>query len=430
MGSATESECDFLIVGSGIFGASTAYHLSYTIQDASRITVVDRAQVSSPQAASSDLNKIVRADYSKKFYMDLAFEAMEAWSEWSFLRSFYHRSGWVMLDERGSDLASRIRRNFREAGRSDPSKDISLDEVKTYWNGVLQDIDTSDFETAYTNPSAGWADASWAVEAMMKEAISKGVRYEVGEVIGLMANRESLQGIQTSDGRIFRGKKILLATGAWTPWLMASFEKDLKIEAENSIRKQIFAAGICTAAFKLSELEAKYYSQMPVLIYGEKGEVIPPNREHLLKFTNANTFTNFQIHPTGETISVPRKNQAEVPLKLKQQSIELVRKRIPKILGDDREPEWRLCWDVVSPDQSQLICQHPDPRLPNLYFATAGSFHSWKFLPVIGKYVVNVLQGKSNGKEKDEEWKWKTKWNNRGAHEKVRPQVDLVEFEQ
>ena len=65
----------------------------------------------------------------------------------------------------------------------------------------------------------------------------------------------------------------------------------------------------------------------------------------------------------------------------------------------------------------------------NLYLATAGSFHSWKFLPTIGRYVVNVLDGKSNGKEKDDAWGWKRTWERRGAHEKVWPKGELGDFE-
>ena len=29
-------------------------------------------------------------------------------------------------------------------------------------------------------------------------------------------------------------------------------------------------------------------------------------------------------------------------------------------------------------------------------------------MPIIGKYMVNVLKGESNGKEKDEAWGWKS----------------------
>jgi sarcosine oxidase/L-pipecolate oxidase len=50
-------------------------------------------------------------------------------------------------------------------------------------------------------------------------------------------------------------------------------------------------------------------------------------------------------------------------------------------------------------------------------------------LPTIGTYIVNVLNGKSNGEEKDKAWKWKREWADRGAHEKVMPKGELSDFE-
>ena len=428
------NDCDVLIVGAGIFGTSTAYHLSLTHPDLSQIVVLDRAPFPSPEAASSDINKIVRADYSSPFYMDLAFEAMEEWSTSELLKPFYHRTGWVALDEKTSDLSERIRANFKNSGRPDPSQDITLEEVKTSWDGVLSGINTTDYSKAYINPLAGWCDASLAVEAMMKDAVQRGVRYEVGEVDGLVGGEKNLYGVRTTDGRMFCGRKIVLATGAWTPWLMAPLEQSLEIPEDQSIDRQISTAGVCVAAFTLTDdEEIEHYSKMPVLIYGAKGEAMPPNRDRMFKFTNANTFKNTTIHPCGKKISVPplKASQNLVPQALKDESIDIIRDRVPQVLANGRLPDyWRLCWDAVSPDQNQLICQHPDARLSNLYLATAGSFHSWKFLPTIGKYVVNVLNGQSNGNCKDDAWKWKTEWNSRGAHEKVLPRGELSRFDQ
>ncbi|EXJ86394.1 hypothetical protein A1O3_03345 [Capronia epimyces CBS 606.96] len=430
MDSANDIRCEILILGAGIFGTSTAYHLSLTHPSPSRVTVLDRAPVPSPEAASSDINKIVRADYSKAFYMDLAYEAMESWTSNQSLKPYFHHTGWVMLDEEDSDLAERIRRNFRESGRPDTSADITLEQVKSGWAGVLSGLETEGYAKAYTNSSAGWADASAAVEAMTRDTIQAGVKYEVGDITELLSDGHRLSGVRTADGRTFSGEQVVLATGAWTPWLMAPLEKQLNIPRADSVQEQIQAAGVCVAAFKLSDEEAQHYSQMPVLIYGAKGEVIPPNKDGLLKFTNANSFLNTSPHPTtDELISVPAANQNAVPEALKQQSIEIIHQRIPQILANGRLPDdWRLCWDAISPDQNQLITRHPDPRLSNLYLATAGSFHSWKFLPNIGRYVVNVLNSKSNGKDKDEAWRWKSEWAGRGAHEKVLPKGELADF--
>jgi sarcosine oxidase/L-pipecolate oxidase len=172
--------------------------------------------------------------------MDLAYDALSAWETWSLLKPYFHRTGWVMLDEKTSDLADRIRRNFKTSGRPDTSRDISLEEVRTKWDGIFRGIDTTDYSKAYTNPSSGWADASLAVKVMMQDAVSKGVRFEVGEVADLLMSGQRLNGVRTADGRVYTANKILLATGAWTSWLMAPLEEALMVKYEDSIDRQIF----------------------------------------------------------------------------------------------------------------------------------------------------------------------------------------------
>ena len=69
MGSSTQS---YLIVGAGVFGVSTAYHLIQKYPHAS-VTLVDRDayDADSRVAASWDWNKVVRADYDDLVYCRL-----------------------------------------------------------------------------------------------------------------------------------------------------------------------------------------------------------------------------------------------------------------------------------------------------------------------------------------------------------------------
>lgn len=59
--------------------------------------------------------------------------------------------------------------------------------------------------------------------------------------------------------------------------------------------------------------------------------------------------------------------------------------------------------DAVTPDQDWVITPHP--KCGNLYVATAGSFHGWKFLPIIGSYVTRMLHGKLD-EEQTRRWAW------------------------
>jgi hypothetical protein len=123
------SQEHILIVGAGIFGASTAYHLTHPTLPSSaqalrgqipRVTLLDSSPLGAGIGASEDINKIIRADYSQKFYMDLGYEAINAWKSLSkpggILESLYHQTGWIVLDDEKSDDSARIRKLYSERG--------------------------------------------------------------------------------------------------------------------------------------------------------------------------------------------------------------------------------------------------------------------------------------------------------------------------
>lgn len=62
--------------------------------------------------------------------------------------------------------------------------------------------------------------------------------------------------------------------------------------------------------------------------------------------------------------------------------------------------------DASTPTHDFLISSHP--HCPNLFVATGGSFHGWKFLPVIGDYVVDMMQGTLSAEYADR-WAWDKK---------------------
>lgn len=124
------SQEHILIVGAGIFGASTAYHLTHPtssssahspIPQPSKITLLDQSLLGVGIGASEDINKIIRADYSQNFYMELGHEAIDAWKSFSqpgnILEGLYHQTGWLVLDDEQSDHCARIRQLYSERGR-------------------------------------------------------------------------------------------------------------------------------------------------------------------------------------------------------------------------------------------------------------------------------------------------------------------------
>ncbi|KAJ5123106.1 hypothetical protein N7448_009203 [Penicillium atrosanguineum] len=424
-------ESEILIVGAGIFGISTAYHLAKRSSHPASITVLDRCPAPSQDAASTDINKIIRADYSSSLYMELGLEAIDAWKNDPLFKDsgVYHQTGWIMMDEKDSDLAGRIGANFRKILGSNPLQPMSEDEVRSKWGGVLEDAVLSPFEAFYLNPLAGWADAGRALTIMANEIIRMGVRYQVDDATRLLLGEGGIKGVQTKSGDLYSADKVLLCTGAWTSQLMSSVEIELKMPETDRVESQATAAGVCVAHFQLSDAERKLYDQLPVYVYGEQGEVIPPTDAGLLKFTTTQSFKNtshgYSVPPASD---YPLTTQRVVPEKLQKECIDSIRSRLPRLFTSDRQVDYfRLCWDAITPDQHPLITQHPDPRLPNLYLAIGGSFHCWKFLPTIGRYVASMLDGGSNRGDRDDAWAWK-KSREGGVHDSLTPSKELSEY--
>lgn len=444
------TESDILIVGAGIFGVSTAYYLAKHSSNPSSITILDRDHPPSAPAASTDFNKIIRADYSDPLYMDLAFEAIDAWKNNPLFTTagVYHESGWISMSERGNDLTSKIRDNFKISGHPDPTQDMTEDEVRSKWSGILKDADLTPFDSYYFNPSAGWADAGSALQIMADEAIRIGVQYKVDEANHLVLDQHGVRGVQTNSGNLYTAKKVILATGAWTSELMTSTEDQLGMPQKSRMESQLTAAGVCVVHYQLTDAERPLYDQLPIYVYGEQGkygaiprnpqityclgETLPPTPSGIIKFTNTASFKNTVHIDNGQKISIPPIHQRAIPDGLRRQTVESIKGRLPQLFTEHREVDhFRLCWDAITPSQDPLITQHPHPDLSNLYLAVGGSFHCWKFLPIIGHYVTNVIYGISNGAERDKAWGWKEEQDRgvRGVHDSLMPSTELRDFQ-
>jgi sarcosine oxidase/L-pipecolate oxidase len=80
-----------LVVGAGCFGVSTALHLLRDPDHKYIVKIIDRASVlPALDAASTDLNKIVRTSYSDAWYAHFAQEAIALWRADEIFHNVYH----------------------------------------------------------------------------------------------------------------------------------------------------------------------------------------------------------------------------------------------------------------------------------------------------------------------------------------------------
>jgi sarcosine oxidase / L-pipecolate oxidase len=251
-----------LILGAGVFGASTAYHLAKKYPDA-EITLLDRSTGVCQSGASWDWNKIIRADYEDPFYMRLALEAMDLWSNDPLFSPFFRPTGaaWLMPD---SDYPERVARNYRALGKQPDFEIITAEEMKTRYDGLFKGTDMSGVSNIFLNKSSGVAQAKDALAALITKAVGLGVRNVALDVKRLIIDSEGIcVGIEGYSGEQIKADRVIVSTGAYTPKLLAD---SVPLQKESQIRNFIAAASL-VGIMKLDPENLAKFNKSPVFIH-------------------------------------------------------------------------------------------------------------------------------------------------------------------
>ncbi|KAH8802801.1 sarcosine oxidase-like protein [Xylogone sp. PMI_703] len=392
----------YLIIGAGVFGASTAYHLAKTHPD-SKIVLMDRTPYPCPVGASYDLNKIIRADYSDITYAKLALEALEEWKKNPLFNSFFHQSGMLIVDNTG--LGQKIIKNYASLNTYSESTLFKPEKMKELYDGIFANADYQDIDEVYSNPLSGWAEATAALKAVLDSAIEQGVKYIEGDVSSLILDSTGkCDGVQTKDGRNILAEKVILCTGAGTAKLLVDSAPD---NVDLHVGPRMTAVAVVTGNIKLNAHQMERFKKVPVFIHNGNvnGQVLPPTSDAILKFCVDESFTNGVFHNQSNQIlsSPPEQDQSVAPAALQAECQRVVCGIYGKELEGVKCDSFRICWDAITPTQDFIIGAHP--HCERLYIATAGSFHGWKFLPIIGHYVVQMLDSELDG-ALEKRWAW------------------------
>ena len=231
----------------------------------------------------------------------------------------------------------------------------------------------------------------------------------------------AVDGVVLEDGRELRAQKTIIATGAWSSRLV-------------NLDHQMHANAVGIAYIKLSSEEYEKYKDISC---------------HTNLVTGLNIFT-----PLGGYLKILRRTTGlrntttlkdpEDPTKIYHASYPLTKIDDPtQTLSADMEQSIRaemreilpqfanrpfartkFCWyapitnvswkkhtdKVFRLEQTTngefLICPHP--KFHNLHLATGGSLHGWKFLPLLGEFVVDSISGTLED-VLVKKWSWESK---------------------
>ncbi|KAG6002605.1 hypothetical protein E4U21_002949 [Claviceps maximensis] len=417
-----------LIIGSGVFGLSTAWALTKRAQFANTcITVVDdtpSGQFPPVDCASVDSSRIIRPDYADSDYTALAAEAQKEWrksgdedlggqgrySESGLVLTAYHSTEVVEAGTKsGMDYTKKSWENCVEVAKRDgcPAERIRVLESTEALNALLG-TNTYPGDWGYLNSLSGWADAGKGMEWLYKRVKETGrVNFVNAQVEELTTEGDKVTGARTADGTCIGAEVVLVAAGAWTGGLI-------------DLRGRVEATGHVLAYIDISDEERAVLSRQPVVLNLSSGLFMMPPRGNVVKvarhsfgYLNPGTVHNaLPLSPSLErqpiVVSKPRTSR-DGPVHLLPHEADVhLRKALAElspIRGLENRPwrETRLCWYSDTRDGNWLVDWHPGWK--GLFIATGDSGHGYKFLPLLGDKVLDCMLG--DGGVYAQKWRWK-----------------------
>ncbi|GKT55877.1 sarcosine oxidase [Colletotrichum tofieldiae] len=381
-----------LIVGGGTFGLSTAYHLikaGYT-----SVTILEQgASIPSILSAGNDVNKIIRAEYEDPFYTELALQAMSEWTNNPLFSPYYHQTGYLLANS--SAAPEKTKRTL--------AKSLESIRAHTAWEGRIKPIKSRDDITqaapaldgpmegweGYFNLFAGYAHAANALKAVYEHLKDRGAHIHTGEkVASLVYEGNRCVGARTTSGKEFTAAATILTLGA-------SLGNVLPF-----VGRQVTAKAWSVLHIQLQPHEADKLKGIPVTYARDLGFFFEPEPgTGILKLSpSGGGYTNYSA-TTG--LSLPPENSNFVPEADLQRVRKLLQETLPS-LADRPFVDQHICWCADSADSDYVIDSVPGKQ--DLFVATGDSGHGFKMLPVVGGWVKNLIEKRS---QEIPRWRWK-----------------------
>jgi glycine/D-amino acid oxidase-like deaminating enzyme len=224
----------YVVVGAGIHGLSTAYHLAKQLSDrglgeGSDVVVLEKSQ---PGAGASGIAcGVVRNNYFQPAMSELMQGCVEVWESDPEAYA-YNPVGYIALgpDVQEPDLAATFERQERIGYRStfvtgEAEVDRRMKELFPDWRAKGVTACLHEFQ-------GGFAFNRDSVDGLARKAQAQGVQILTGvEVTGLESGSDdSVTAIETNQGRLAVGEQLVLAPGPWAKSFWAMLGLPMKID--------------------------------------------------------------------------------------------------------------------------------------------------------------------------------------------------------
>ena len=368
-----------LVLGGGVMGLTAAIELC---RRGWQVTLLEAGAIPHPDAASTDISKVVRMDYgSDPLYTEMGEQALLRWREWNgrWGEPLFHEDGFLVMSRSAMQPGS-FEHDSHEflSARGHALVRVGREDLRQRY----PQWQAERFAEGYFNPAGGWAESGRVVARLREEALEAGIALHEGvRFQALLVEHERVTGLRDTKGRAWCADVVVSALGAWTsdflPWL-----EDL-----------VHATAQPVFHFAPPDPDAWRAPEFPVWaadIASTGWYGFPANADGIVKVAN---------HGPGRRVhaSEPRQLPAHEEARFRA----FLRETFPA-LASAPVVGTRVCLYGDSFDGHFLIDQ--DPEHPGLVIAAGDSGHAFKFTPLLGGLIADAVEGRWNP------WRERFRW--------------------
>jgi sarcosine oxidase len=353
---------DVAVIGAGVFGAWTAWHLTRRAQ---RVILLEAYGPAHSRASSGGESRIIRMGYgADELYTRWAMHSLVQWKEFfgTEHRALFQETGVLWL-----------------AGEDDPRMQETVQTLKRC-QVPIEEMDRAALEKRYPQigldniisgflePRSGVLMARRAVAAVVEDVVKRGGEYRLGQ-IATPRGPGMLPSIFTTAGEEIVAGQFVFTCGAW----LGKIFPDVLGQRIFPSRQEVFFFGIPAGDLRFVPPALPTWLFQHDLVYG-----MPDLESRGLKIA-------FDEH--GERVDPDTESRIVSP-----QMTEAVRKYVARRFPALRNApivETRVCQYENTSSGDFLLDRHPEMK--NVWFAGGGSGHGFKHGPALGEYVTGQI---------------------------------------
>ena len=208
-------QADVIVVGGGVNGASTAFHLAS--RGVKNVLLLERRHLGA--GATGKSGALVRMHYTNEPESKLAFESLKIFRDFRNVVGGdcgFEAIGFLQIVPKGYEAA--LARNVaRQRGLGINTEVVTADRL----TDLLPGCRTDDVGASAWEPDSGFADPNATTFAFAEAARRLGATIQTGcEVTRILTERGRVVGVETAAGRV-DAPTVVLVPGAWAGPLLA-----------------------------------------------------------------------------------------------------------------------------------------------------------------------------------------------------------------